>query len=60
MLGRKSRPGADQQKAYIILNGYLLCLSCPTRMGFVPREWQAEKGLFPYESNFQPFRVIIY
>ena len=43
--------GQDQQKAYIILNGNFLCLSCPSAMfasphgGFVPREWQAAKGL---------------
>ena len=37
--------------AYIILNGNFLCLSCPSatfasqHAGFVPREWQAAKGL---------------
>ena len=43
--------GQDQQKAHIILNGNFLCLSCPSATfasqhgGFVPREWQAAKGL---------------
>ena len=43
--------GQDQQKAYIILNGNFLCLSCPSATfasqhgGFVPREWKAGKGL---------------
>ena len=43
--------GQDQQKAYIILNGNFLCLSCPSATfasrhgGFVPREWQAAKDL---------------
>ena len=43
----------EQQKAYIILNGNFLCLSCPRATfalqysGFVPREWLAAKGLFP-------------
>ena len=44
--------GQDQQKAYIILNGNFLCLSCPSATfasqhgGFVPREWHAScKGL---------------
>ena len=44
--------GQDQQKAYIILNGNFLCLSCPSATflsqhgGFVPRKWKAAKGLF--------------
>ena len=51
MLGRKSRIGTRPTKAYIILNGNFLCLSCPSATfasqhgDFVPREWQAAKGL---------------
>ena len=44
----------EQQKAYIILNGNFLCLSCPRATfalqysGFVPREWQRAYSLtFP-------------
>ena len=43
--------GQDKQKAYIILNGNFLCLSCPSATlalqygGFVPRDWLAAKGL---------------
>jgi len=43
--------GHGKQKIYMILNGYFLCLSCPCATfalqhgGFVPREWQAAKGL---------------
>jgi len=43
--------GQDKQKAYIILNGNFLCLSCPSvafalqHGGFVPRKWLATKGL---------------
>ena len=49
--------GQDQQKAYIILNGNFLCLSCPSATfaprlgGFVPREWQAAKGLFGLNND---------
>ena len=43
--------GQDKQKTYIILNGNLLCLSCPSVTfalqygGFVPHEWLAAKDL---------------
>ena len=43
--------GQDKQKAYIILNGNFLCLSCPSATfalqygGFVPRDRLAAKGL---------------
>ena len=49
----------EQQKAYIILNGNFLCLSCPRvtfalqYSGFVPREWLAAKGLFPHFSRLR-------
>ena len=49
----------EQQKAYIILNGNFLCLSCPRATfalqysGFVPREWLAAKGLFPHFSRLR-------
>ena len=48
--------GQDQQKAYIILNGNFLGLSCPSATfasqhgGFVPREWKAAKGLLRQHS----------
>ena len=48
----KNRSGTRQIRAYIILNGNFLCLSCPSATfalqhgGFVPREWLAVKGLF--------------
>ena len=56
MLGRKSRTGARPTKdiQYIVLNGNFLCLSCPRATsasqygGFVPREWQATKGLLDH------------
>ena len=40
----------DKQKAYIILNGKFLCLSCPSATfalqygGFVPCDWLAERA----------------
>ena len=43
--------GQEQQKTNIILNGYFLCLSCPSATcalqhgGFVPRGLRAAKGL---------------
>ena len=43
--------GQDKQKAYIILDGDFLCLSCPSvafalqHGGFVPRKWLATKGV---------------
>ena len=46
--------GQDKQKAYIILNGNFIGLSCPNATyalqhgGFVPREWLAAKGLLRY------------
>ena len=46
--------GQDKQRAYTILNGNFLCLSCPSaflahQQGvFVPRDWPAAKG--PFES----------
>ena len=49
----------EQQKAYIILNGNFLCLSCPRATfalqysGFVPREWLAAKGLFAHFSRLR-------
>ena len=49
----------EQQKAYIVLNGNFLCLSCPRATfalqysGFVPREWQAAKGLFHHFSRLR-------
>ena len=49
----------EQQKAYIILNGNFLSLSCPRATfalqysGFVPREWLAAKGLFPHFSRLR-------
>ena len=49
----------EQQKAYIILNGNFLCLSCPRATfalqysGFVPREWLAAKGLIPHFSRLR-------
>ena len=48
--------GHGKQKASIILNGNFLRLSCPSatfalqHCGFVPREWQATKGLFRLPS----------
>ena len=48
--------GQDRQKTYIILNGNFLCLSCPSATfalqygSFVPRDWQAAKGLL---HNFE-------
>ena len=47
--------GQDQQKAYIILNGNFLCLSCPSATfasqhgAFVSRECQAEKGISDHD-----------
>ena len=41
--------GHGKQKASIILNGNFLRLSCPSAT-FVPREWQAAKGLFRLPS----------
>ena len=52
----KAALGQDKQKAYIILNGNFLCLSCPSATyalqygSFVPRDWQAAKGLL---HNFE-------
>ena len=61
--------GHGKQKASIILNGNFLRLSCPSatfalkRCGFVPREWQAAKGLFrlpSYDVFKSPFRACVY
>ena len=50
--GEQKSLGQDKQKAYIILTGNFLCLSCPSTTfslqhgNFVPREWLPAKGLF--------------
>ena len=53
----------NKQNTCIILNGNLLCLSCPSATfalqhgGFVPREWLAAKGLLPFLCVIKsPFR----
>ena len=61
--------GQDQQKAHIILNGNFLCLSCPSANfasqhgSFVPREWQAAKGLLrdlDRQVLFWPQKVVYF
>ena len=61
--------GHGKQKASMILNGNFLRLSCPSatfalkHCGFVPREWQAAKGLFrlpSYDVFKSPFRACVY
>ena len=52
MLGRKGRTGTGQTKEHPFEIMYAFCWSCPSATfasqigGFVPREWQAAKGLF--------------
>ena len=50
--------GQDKQKAYIILNGNFIGLSCPSATfalqhgGLIPREWLAAKGLLTAKILF--------